>query len=318
MGTPRGITNGSQFASKSRTRRSKVVPNWSCDRRPSSSKGKDWRPSHFFKIILPSTLADKKLMIPERFAGNIGDELSTIATLTLPSGRVWQVGLKKDEKKIWFHEGWQDFVKSNSVGYGYFLVFRYEGNSNFYVLVFDTTATEIQYGLGKSSELEDPGDSMELDDTKKSRQGILNKTEMSTKNEDRETSVREKLSSTSSKTRRMMCRGRERAIKAARMLKPKAPSFISVLRPYLYVPAGFACKYLRQHQIAILKIADGQQWSTKYRPQTPSSSAVRIGEGWTEFSRENNLEKGDVCVFELIQMKPVVLNVSIFRVADYA
>lgn len=63
------ITDRTLFAmaaSKSRTRRSKVVPNWSCDRRPSSSKGKDWRPSHFFKIILPSTLADKKLVMHPR------------------------------------------------------------------------------------------------------------------------------------------------------------------------------------------------------------------------------------------------------------
>ena len=45
---------------------------------------------------------------------------------------------------------------------------------------------------------------------------------------------------------------------------------------------------------------------------------MNIGRGWIVFARENNLEEGDVCVFELIKRKPVVLNVSIFRVADYA
>ena len=45
---------------------------------------------------------------------------------------------------------------------------------------------------------------------------------------------------------------------------------------------------------------------------------MNIGRGWNVFSRENSLEEGDVCVFELIKRKPVVLNVSILRVVDYA
>lgn len=69
-------------------------------------------------------------MIPKRFTGNFKDELSTIATLTLPSGCVWQVGFKKADKKKWFHEGRQDFVRSNSVGYGYLLVYKWEENLN--------------------------------------------------------------------------------------------------------------------------------------------------------------------------------------------
>ncbi|KAL5790808.1 hypothetical protein ACOSQ2_005696 [Xanthoceras sorbifolium] len=113
--------------------------------------------SHFFKVILSSTLEDKKLRIPEKFARIFGDELSNAATLTVPNGRVWQVGLTKDGRKIWFQNGWHDFIQYHSIKAGYFLVFKYGKNSNFNVLIFDLTACEIQYlDNGKEPENDKP------------------------------------------------------------------------------------------------------------------------------------------------------------------
>lgn len=83
--------------------------------------------------------------IPKKFLGKFGDELSSIATLTLPNGHDWLVGLTKDEGKVWFHHGWHDFVEYHSICVGYFVVFKYAKNSNFRVLIFDTTACEIPY-----------------------------------------------------------------------------------------------------------------------------------------------------------------------------
>ncbi|KAL5790803.1 hypothetical protein ACOSQ2_005691 [Xanthoceras sorbifolium] len=103
------------------------------------------QPSHFFKVILNSTLEDKKLRIPEKFVRIFGDELSAVVTLTIPDGRVSRVGLTKDERKIWFDGGWNDFVQYHSIGVGHFLVFKYKKNSNFSVLIFDKSACETQY-----------------------------------------------------------------------------------------------------------------------------------------------------------------------------
>jgi len=44
---------------------------------------------------------------------------------------------------------------------------------------------------------------------------------------------------------------------------------------------------------------------------------MRFGEGWVAFSKDNNLEKGDVCVFEVIERTPVVISVSIFHLVDH-
>ncbi|KAK3195651.1 hypothetical protein Dsin_026961 [Dipteronia sinensis] len=102
-------------------------------------------PSHFFKVILPQTRKDKNLRIPEKFARKFGDELSDVAMLRVPNGRVWHVGMTKDGSKILFNDGWHDFVEYHSICAGYFLVFKYGRNSNFDVLILDTTYCEIQY-----------------------------------------------------------------------------------------------------------------------------------------------------------------------------
>ena len=104
---------------------------------------------------------------PKKFVREYEDKLSSIATLTVPNGSIWQVRLEKANNNIWVRGGWQDFVEHRSINYGYFLVFKYKGNSKFQVLVFDMTATETKYPSN--------GD--------KKRQGNLNEIEMSTPQE---------------------------------------------------------------------------------------------------------------------------------------
>ncbi|KAI9181271.1 hypothetical protein LWI28_013229 [Acer negundo] len=102
-------------------------------------------PSHFFRAVRASTLKDKKLNLPENFVTKFGNELSAVAVLRVPNGRVWHVGLTKRGNKIWFQDGWHEFVEYHSICAGYFVFFRYEKNSNFHVLIFDITACEILY-----------------------------------------------------------------------------------------------------------------------------------------------------------------------------
>ncbi|XWS67974.1 hypothetical protein CRYUN_Cryun04dG0050400 [Craigia yunnanensis] len=99
----------------------------------------------FLKLILSTTLQDKKLRIPDNFVKKFRDELSVAAALTVPDGHVWRVGIKKADNKVWFQEGWQEFVERYYIRVGYFLVFRYEGNSAFSVSIFNLYNSEINY-----------------------------------------------------------------------------------------------------------------------------------------------------------------------------
>ncbi|KAE9452093.1 hypothetical protein C3L33_15998, partial [Rhododendron williamsianum] len=89
------------------------------------------RMGSFYKIILPSVMVYHRLRIPEDFSKKYGDELSTSVRFTVRSGQVWRVGVEKADEMLWFTDGWKEFSESHSIGCGFFLVFNYEGNSEF-------------------------------------------------------------------------------------------------------------------------------------------------------------------------------------------
>ncbi|CAI9774568.1 unnamed protein product [Fraxinus pennsylvanica] len=105
----------------------------------------DLEARRFFKVILPSTTSLYKLKIPNKFVKRYGHQLFNVVRLADSIGALWCVRLEKVEESLWFHDGWEKFVEDHSVSYGYFLLFKYNGNSNFNVHVFDLTATEVHY-----------------------------------------------------------------------------------------------------------------------------------------------------------------------------
>ena len=77
-----------------------------------------------------------------------------------------------------------------------------------------------------------------------------------------------------------------------------------------YVPTEFSTKYIIRKQFVTLQCL-------VQLPTIKTYSAMRFGKGWVAFLKENNLEEGDVCVFEVIERKPVLLSISIFHVIDH-
>ncbi|KAB1205490.1 B3 domain-containing transcription factor VRN1 [Morella rubra] len=268
--------------------------------------------------------------LPEKFVSKFGDELSTVAILTVPNGCTWQVGLEKADKKIWFHDGWKDFVEHHSILHGYFLVFKYEGNSKFHVLIFDMTATEIQYPSDGNDKRSKRLNSEYQNDIKESRQCQVNDNEMSSEHElpakcegDKEKFWR-KSSDMFTGRKFEVSRGRERAIQAATKLKTRNPFFISTIRPYnlynsfLRLPAQFAKKYLSGLRFVRLEASDGKQYHVRCCYGNTAGAPSTMGKGWTIFCRANHLKEGDICVFELIKREEVVLKISILRSDEYA
>lgn len=76
--------------------------------------------------------------------------------LIVPGGIASRVGLKRADSKIWFQDGWQEFLERFSVRVGYFLVFRYEGNSSFNVFIYNLPSSEINYQFHALSGIEMP------------------------------------------------------------------------------------------------------------------------------------------------------------------
>ena len=71
--------------------------------------------------------------------------------------------MTKRDGEVWFENGWCEFACCHALTTGHLLVFRYEGNSQFSVLVFDATAIEIEYPLDDQPQVQRMEDS-ESDD----------------------------------------------------------------------------------------------------------------------------------------------------------
>ncbi|XP_068461785.1 B3 domain-containing transcription factor VRN1-like [Phaseolus vulgaris] len=107
------------------------------------------------------------------------------------------------------------------------------------------------------------------------------------------------------------------ALKKAITFRPEHPFFLLVMkeslikRYYLKIPPHFVEKYLKNtREVVNLEVLDGRTWPVIY-------SAPRISGGWKKFASENNLNVGDVCVFEMIKrIQGLAFIVSIFRGAE--
>ncbi|KAK4847845.1 hypothetical protein QYF36_006454 [Acer negundo] len=115
---------------------------------------------------------------------------------------------------------------------------------------------------------------------------------------------------------------RERAFNAARVFEPVNPFCRVVLQPsYLYkkgctmyFPSYFAKRHLMGvSEFIKLQTSDGKQRSARcvYR-----GDSAKLVQGWYEFTLENNLGEGDVCVFEVLRSSDIVLKVTVFRVLE--
>ncbi|GLT37271.1 hypothetical protein SLA2020_116010 [Shorea laevis] len=315
---------------------------------------------HFFKIILDDTGRCEKLRIPKEFAKRYGSDISSPVFLKVPSGAVWEVELKMCDDDTWLCNGWSEFAKHYSLGYGSFLVFRYEGNCHFHVIIFDKTALEIAYpcirthvrvpnptdGGFQDLMMEDDISVEILDDVPPSKKTRVRSASPSSqpRRMTRSTSNLRSLDIKSSRVKyeiqepefdakrsgkhpqqMEVCRRkptlgheeREKALLRASSFNSKHPFFAVVMQPsYIYdkcrmcLPVNFFRKYFPKHNNdAILCICNGKTWSVVCsREMKP-----KLLRGWKEFAQGNNLEVGDVCVFEMINQTKITFSVAIFR-----
>ena len=80
-----------------------------------------------------------KQELPEKFAAHMSTQLPDKVSLTGPSGLVWDIELERTDKRrlLFVGDGWKDFVRANDLDENCLLMFKYERNSGFEVLLLD-------------------------------------------------------------------------------------------------------------------------------------------------------------------------------------
>ncbi|CAN6362561.1 unnamed protein product [Urochloa humidicola] len=89
----------------------------------------------FFKIFFPEQ-SGERLKIPAAFYQHLKEQPTGLVSLKGPSGNSWEAVLTSDSEGWFFGQGWKEFVTDHSVKQGHFLVFTYDGLSQFSVIVF--------------------------------------------------------------------------------------------------------------------------------------------------------------------------------------
>lgn len=96
----------------------------------------------------------------------LGPKLTDTVTIQTPVGFKRSIGIKRTGNEVWFDNGWSEFAEAHSISEGHFLYFCYEGNSSFRVMIFDVSASEIDYPMDKVHVIESDDDEvMEVMDT---------------------------------------------------------------------------------------------------------------------------------------------------------
>lgn len=91
-------------------------------------------------------------MIPKKFVRIHGKNLNDEIFLNVPNGPVWSIKLKRHKNEVCLKNGWPEFAKFYSICFGYLLVFEYQGDSKFQVLIFHPSAVEIDYPLTNTTD----------------------------------------------------------------------------------------------------------------------------------------------------------------------
>ncbi|KAJ1419763.1 DNA-binding barrel domain superfamily [Sesbania bispinosa] len=90
---------------------------------------------HFAQFL--RTDYEQHLALPKTFSDNLKKKLPENVSLKGPGGVVWNIGLTTRDDTLYFTHGWEQFVKDHSLKENDFLVFKYNGESLFDVLIFD-------------------------------------------------------------------------------------------------------------------------------------------------------------------------------------
>nr|KJB48490.1 hypothetical protein B456_008G071500 [Gossypium raimondii] len=80
----------------------------------------------------------------------------------------------------------------------------------------------------------------------------------------------------------------------------------------LHIPKEFGKRYLKNSGEMMLRIEDGKTWTVEYerRARNKGRKAEFKSNSWGQFTIDNELEVGDVCVFELINENGNLLEVA--------
>ncbi|KAJ1294510.1 hypothetical protein BS78_01G151600 [Paspalum vaginatum] len=301
---------------------------------------------YFFKVMLGDFRS--RMAVPNKFVRHFRDKIPEKIKLKVSNGSTCTVVVTRYLNKLVLKAGWEAFVSTHGIKMGDFLVFSYNGNFLFEVLIFDPSccvkapsniAGNICYHVKQKhiDYIEISSDSDDNQPSQSRRSGGLRRSNMkmnlnsstshlsafdsaddSSSEDDQETPpVTRYIFSPAAHLTRMQW---VKVEKKVRTLCSDIPIYGSLMKKsnitrdncYLGFDKKYAVQYLpRETQIVRLQ-RHGKVWPVKFL--VAKSMPIRVSGGWKEFASDNMLQIGDICLFEQLKNKKMLtMNVHVIR-----
>ncbi|KAL3505231.1 hypothetical protein ACH5RR_035072 [Cinchona calisaya] len=304
----------------------------------------------FFQFV--TGFCHQILNIPQKVARNFKKKLGETVSLRSPRGNTWDVSLMTDGDSLFFRSGWQKFVKDNFLKKNDLLTFKYNGASQFDVLMFDGETSCVKESSCFISRCEQGVDTRRKR-KQKTPEAATNECSTDVVNFTVFKKPRTKYalipsvgqpdpgngdmhkapesSSKPSSAHTLVYPSNRRSVTeeekemALRMAQEAASeySFVKVMRAshvdnafYLTVPSKWARSHLH---------AESQHIQLKFEERTWDAILFKTKNGgalsrsdWRIFVTDNSLEEYDACAFNLVSetTNAIVMDVKIFRAVD--
>ncbi|KAK9929530.1 hypothetical protein M0R45_026626 [Rubus argutus] len=279
----------------------------------------------FFKVLLGDF--SKSLLIPPKFTKNLVGNVRSPHKCDLrgPSGQCWAVELEKTENGLFFHNGWQHFVKDHHLEVGDFLIFRYHGESKFTVTIYDRSACEKDVEVAKrrsnsSVSLGSNGNQAQV----KEVVDLETENYYNNKVSKNKTVIAVKIGCNYEMSRKRPANGYvEETSDGSILFKSQNSCFRRILTKYSKYHIGFpkelgVAKGLMNKKTVKLVDPTGKSWpvslcvSKYYKKNGRLYERLDLTAGWRQVCVANKISPGDTIIFELV--KQSVMKIHIFRV----
>ncbi|XP_044396895.1 putative B3 domain-containing protein Os03g0621600 [Triticum aestivum] len=239
----------------------------------------------------------------------------------------------KNQEKLVLTVGWGIFVKTFGLEMGDTILFRYNGNSQFSVIIFDTLGYEkalsvvdlLRLLCKKGAQLKKKvnlssflfeGDSFSSEDGHGGRDAIVKKAAKLT------SAQKEQLKDGYITVRKTKLTSAQKEVvkQKVQSIHSEIPIFVAVMSKtnvdsgfFLTFSRYYANKYLGEEPQMSLQLL-GKKWGVRFLDHRCDR---RLGSGWRQFAEENNLKMGDICLFELLSNQKRTMEVYIIPANDY-
>ncbi|XVF41598.1 hypothetical protein PTKIN_Ptkin01aG0292100 [Pterospermum kingtungense] len=280
--------------------------------------------SPFFVVVMyPSYLTGHSMHIPIAFARTYFAQNKDDVVLQDLDGKTWKVHFHVYEKNscAHFRHGWKEFAIDHNLKVGDSCAFELlEGPEiSLRVTIFrvtedendDLTAAHGSNESDYSSEVEVIASCPTTKEYHVPRRKFKNKHRKFKQVMQNETAGRV--------ISRLSSKGAARALEKASKFRSNYPVFKVVIKEgflqdgYPIVPESFCKEYIKRIPLDVTLKVKEKSWPIRLRLSNRFEKAAKFGAGWRAFAAENKLQVGNVCVFEMIKRKNIVLEVSIFR-----